>query len=40
MGLVDDAVPESILMRTAIEMALAGKRTAKKEKAVIYQQNA
>ncbi|MGS0682250.1 fatty acid oxidation complex subunit alpha FadJ [Shewanella sp. 125m-7] len=32
MGLVDDAVPESILLRTAVEMALAGKRPAKKKK--------
>ncbi|WOT04027.1 fatty acid oxidation complex subunit alpha FadJ [Shewanella youngdeokensis] len=32
MGLVDDIVPATILMRTAIEMALAGKRSAKKKK--------
>lgn len=32
MGLVDDAVPEPILLRTAVEMALAGKRPAKKKK--------
>ncbi|MGS0692938.1 fatty acid oxidation complex subunit alpha FadJ [Shewanella sp. 0m-4] len=31
MGLVDDAVPDSILLRTAVEMALAGKRPAKKK---------
>ncbi len=32
MGLVDDVVPESILLQTAIEMALAGARPAKKPK--------
>ncbi|MGS0675164.1 fatty acid oxidation complex subunit alpha FadJ [Shewanella sp. 125m-1] len=31
MGLVDDAVPDSILLRTAVEMALAGKLPAKKK---------
>lgn len=32
MGLVDDAVPESILLETAVEMALKGKRAPKKVK--------
>ncbi|MCG9722306.1 fatty acid oxidation complex subunit alpha FadJ [Shewanella sp. Isolate7] len=32
LGLVDDVVPESILLQTAIEMALAGARPAKKRK--------
>ncbi|MCJ8302525.1 fatty acid oxidation complex subunit alpha FadJ [Shewanella sp.] len=32
MGLVDDVVPESILLATAVEMALKGKRVAKKVK--------
>lgn len=38
LGLVDDAVPESILLRTAIEMALAGKRPAKKKKQSLVNQ--
>lgn len=38
MGLVDDAVPESILLRTAVEMALAGKRPAKKKKQSLINQ--
>ncbi|WP_028768351.1 fatty acid oxidation complex subunit alpha FadJ [Shewanella fidelis] len=38
LGLVDDAVPESILLRTAIEMALAGKRPAKKKKQSLINQ--
>ncbi|MCG9746937.1 fatty acid oxidation complex subunit alpha FadJ [Shewanella sp. Isolate8] len=32
LGLVDDVVPESILLQTAVEMALAGARPAKKPK--------
>ena len=32
LGLVDDVVPESILLQTAVEMALAGARPAKKRK--------
>ncbi|QLE85049.1 fatty acid oxidation complex subunit alpha FadJ [Shewanella sp. Scap07] len=32
MGLVDDVVPESILLQTAIDMALKGKKAAKKPK--------
>lgn len=32
MGLVDDMVPESILLETAVEMALKGKKTVKKQK--------
>ncbi|WP_298775294.1 fatty acid oxidation complex subunit alpha FadJ [uncultured Shewanella sp.] len=32
MGLVDDMVPESILLETAVAMALKGKKSAKKQK--------
>ena len=32
MGLVDDMVPESILLETAVKMALKGKRVTKKQK--------
>ncbi|GIU44411.1 fatty acid oxidation complex subunit alpha [Shewanella sairae] len=38
MGLVDDAVPETILLRTAVEMALAGKRPTKKKKQSLINQ--